>query len=139
MTFRKNAILYYEVEIFSSVMALFSLGLIPILGMWLSFLCALPFVILIFATSKICNEFITINDVGITCERTGIQLWFYDWENITELKKSVRFRSPSIEVIPCYCSGNPDYTNSLDHYFQLGRMAKKALKHYGKTGHGSFT
>lgn len=137
MTFRKKAILYYELEIFCIVMMPLCLGLIPLLGLGLSLLSALPFVVLLLANPKLYNEYITMNELGITCRKAGVQLWAYDWDSVACLKKVSRFRVPSVEVIAYNKSGNPEQYCIPDHYFQLGRAARRALRQYYKSEENS--
>lgn len=130
MTFRKDAILYYELELFCIVMALSCLGLMRFLGMGFALLSAVPFVILTLVNPRLHNEYITINEAGIMCRRSGAQLWAYEWDSIAKLKRSSRFRLPSVEVIPYCKSGEMEPFSLPGHYFQLGRAARKALKQY---------
>ena len=114
------------------IMLLCCFGMIPFLGSGLALLCAFPFAILIPVSPRLYNEFITINEAGISCEKAGTKLWTYTWDRVAELKKSFRFRTPSIEVITYCKSGAPEPFALPNHYFQLGRAARKALKQYYK-------
>jgi len=87
---------------------------------------------------KLHNEYISINEVGISCQKARKQLWAYKWEDIAELKKGSRFLMPSIEVIAYNKCGKLEQYAHAEHYFQLSGVARKALKHYyKKTGDGS--
>lgn len=130
MKFRKNAILYYALEFFCIVMAAACFGMISLLGLGLSLISAFPFVILMLASPRLYDEFITINQAGIQCEKAEVLLWQYAWDSIAKLEKSSRFRMPSIEVIPYGKSGAPEPFRLPGHYFQLGRAARKAIKQY---------
>lgn len=130
MVFRKDSILHYEIQIFSTIMVVVCLFLIPILGGELSLMCAFPFIILLLGNCKSNREYITINETGITCQVSGKQLWAYRWEHIAELRKSSRFRMPSIEVIVYSKNGEPEQFARPNHYFQLGKKAKDALRRY---------
>lgn len=132
MTFRQNEIMYRQVEILYSVAALCSLGLIPSLGFGFPLLCAISLVIIILVNPKLQNEFITIDETGIRCEKSGTQLWAYEWDRIAALKKSTRLQSPAVEVITYCKSGKPEPYSLPGQYFQLSRAAKKALKQYYK-------
>lgn len=132
MMFRKNTLLFYQSEIFYFVMAILCLALFPMLGLGLSLLYVFPFAVLMLVNPKLHNEFITINEIGISCQRSGIQLWAYEWDTIAGLKRSSRFLMPSIEVIPYNKCGEPEQFAMSNHYFQLGRAARKAVKRYYK-------
>ena len=60
MVFRKNALLFYQSEIIYTLMIVVCFALTPILGLLVSFICALPFVIFALITPKIYNEYISI-------------------------------------------------------------------------------
>jgi hypothetical protein len=130
MIFRKDALLFYQSEIFCVVMAVLCFTLMPMLGIEISFLCMLPFVVLVFANPKLYNELITINEVGISCQKSGKQLWGYEWESIAELKKSSRFLMPSIEVIAYNKQEESEQFAHPNQYFQLGKPAREALRRY---------
>lgn len=130
MTFRKDTFIYYELEILSIVMLLACLGLIPVLGIGFPLLNAVLFVILLLVNPRLQNEYITINEAGIICQKSGTQLWAYEWDQIAELRKSSRYRMPSVDVITYCKSGKPEPFSLPNHYFQLGRTARKALKQY---------
>lgn len=131
--FRKNALLFYHSEIIYVVMVLLCLTLIPIYGIVLSLLFAFPFVILILVNPKLHNEFIVIQEKGISCQKAGKQLWEYSWENIAELRKSTRFRMPSLEIIAYNKYGEKEQFALPNHYFQLGKAARCSIKKYFKT------
>ena len=126
--------LFYQSEIFYIVMTMLCLALIPMLGLGLSLLYAFPFVILLLVSPKLHQEFIEINEKGISCRKAEALLWEYAWDSIAELKESSRFLMPSIEVITYNRCGKPEQYALSDHYFQLGREARKALKRYYSTG-----
>lgn len=130
MTFRKNALLFYQSTICYIVFLLLCAALIPAVGLFLSVLCSLPFVVLLSINPKLHNEFITIDETGISCKRAKAQSWEYSWDNIAFLKTSSRFLMPSIEVIPYDQFGKPELFSLPNHYFQLSRSAKKAMRQY---------
>lgn len=113
-------------------MAISCLTLFPILGLGLSLLYVFPFIVLILVNPKLHNEFIIINEIGISCQKSGKQLWVYEWESIAELKKSSRFLMPSMQVIAYNKGGEPERFALPNHYFQLGRTAMEAIKRYYK-------
>lgn len=132
ITFRKNEILYHHVRLTCLIMVLCSLGTIPLPGSGFTLLCAIPFVIILLVNPKLENEFITIDETGIRCEKSGTQLWAYEWDRIAALKKGIELRARSVEVITYCKSGEPEPYSLPGHYFQLSRSAKKALKQYYK-------
>ncbi len=134
MTFRKDSLLFYQSKIIYIIMAISCLILFPILRveLWLSALFALYFVILTLINPKLHNEFITINEIGISCQQSGKQLWAYEWDCIAKLKRSSRFRMPSIEVITYNKRGEAEQFALPDQYFQLGKAAKEAIMRYYK-------
>lgn len=130
MTFRKNALLFYQSELMYIVFAILCLTLIPTLGLWLSLLYAFPFIVLMFANFKLHNEYIVINEIGISCKKSGKQLWATEWSRIVELRKSSRYLLPSIEIITYDKHGKVNQFALTNHYFQLGRAAREAIKRY---------
>ena len=137
MTFRKNSLNFYESEIIYISVAILSLALIPTMGLELSLVCMLPMTVFALITPALHREYITIDELGITCHKAGVTLWAYKWNDIAELRKSSRYKLPSIEVLPYDRDGNPEHFNTAGHYFQLGQGAKKALKKYRKFKDGS--
>lgn len=130
MTFRRDTLLFYQHGIICAAMAVLSLSLIPPLGLELSLLCALVFIVLAVLNPRIHNEFITINEQGILCHRAGEQLWAYKWDEIVALKRSSRFRLPSVDVIVYNKYGEAECFSHSDCYFQLGKLSKKAIDKY---------
>ena len=131
MVFRKNALLFYQSEIIYTLMIVVCFALTPILGLLVSFICALPFVIFALITPKIYNEYITISELGVSCHKSGKILWEYGWDSISDIKKSSRFLLPSMEILT-YTNGVPSEFAIHGHYFQLGRTAQKAIERYYK-------
>ena len=132
MTFRKNALLFYERTVSCAFIVLLSLALIPFSGIGTSLLCSFPFVVLVLVTPLLEKEYITINEDGIECHKSGTLLWAFKWNEIAELRKSSRFLLPSIEVITYSKLGEPEPFGTYDHYFQLGKEARKAVNQYYK-------
>ena len=129
MIFRKNSLLFYQSQTIYVLMIAFCFILTPILGLLISFTCALPFAIFALISPKLYNEFITVNEFGISCHKSGKLLWSYDWDSISDIKRSSRFLLPSMEILT-YTNGKPAEFAIHGHYFQLGRIAKKAIKCY---------
>lgn len=88
MTFRKNSQLLYQSIVSYVTFALLSLALISFYGVALSLLCAFPFIVLTLITPLLDKEYITINENGILCQRSGKQLRAFKWNEIAELKKA---------------------------------------------------
>ena len=141
MLFRKDSLLFYELQIIAIVIAVLCLAMIPFLEAELALLCALMFlifVIIIFINPRIYNEYIIINEIGISCQKAGKQIWAYKWDEIVALQKGSRSRLPSMEiVVPSPCRAL-DSCRDIEHarcsgdYFQLCKAAKKALEQYYK-------
>lgn len=131
MIFRKNSLLFYQSEIVCIIMATLCLALIPMLG-GISFLYMLPLLVLILVNPLLHNEFVVINEAGISCQKSGKQLWAYEWGSIAELKRSSRFLMPSVEIIVYDKHGGSEQFALPDQYFQLGKAAKEAIKRYYK-------
>ena len=129
MTFRKDYLLLKQERICFICMIVMCLFFIPTYGIEISLVLELTFTILLLATPKLHNEHITIDEMGITCHTPKSQIWSYKWEDIAELKRSSRFRLPSMEVIP----KNSRLHAPSNHYFQLSKKAKDALKKYKPT------
>ena len=130
MKFRQNSLLFYQSEILYTVVTVLCLSFIPMWGIELSLLFAFPLVILMLITPKLHNEFISINEHGISCNKAGVLLWEYDWNQIYTLKKSSRFLMPSIEVVTYSGHRESGQYIATNHYFQLGRAARKALTQF---------
>lgn len=130
MTFRKDAILFLELEIYCCIMALLSLGLTILLNGFFFFIFLLLFILLAFVIPNLLNEFITIDRNGVSCNQKGILQWSYTWEQIAEFRESSRFRMPSVEIVVLKETGLPEDYAAPMHYFQLGKDAKRALKRY---------
>lgn len=130
MMFRKDSLLFYQSETFYIIMAILCLTLVPMLVGEISFLFLFPFLVLILVNPHLHNEFIAINETGISCHKSGKQLWAYEWVGIAELKRSSRFLMPSIEVIAYNNYGESERVALPNQYFQLGSTAREAIKRY---------
>ncbi len=130
MVFRKNLLLYYEINIYSTAVLILCIGLISVIGVAVFLLCAMPFIALLLVSSKLYDEFIVINEMGLSCYKSKELLWAYEWQEIAALKRSNRFRLPSVEVIRYDANGKIAPFAMPDEYFQLSSAAKKAIKQY---------
>lgn len=134
MTFRQDSLLFCQSETFYIMMVILCMALLPMIGVGLTLICALPFVVLALANPRIHNAFVTIDDFGISCNKAGELIWEYEWDHIADLRRSNRFMLPSIEVIAYSSYGKPEQYSLHNHYFQLGRKARIAIeKHYNQT------
>lgn len=128
MIFRKDALLFYQNQIICITMSICLIFMLTF-GLEWFLLIEIPFVILILLFPKIYNEYIIIDEYGISCHKSGMPLWEFNWMEIAELKKSSRYRSPSVEIIKYDKFGTPEQF-SYEYYFQMSKMARKALKQY---------
>lgn len=130
MTFRKNALLFYQTELCYGMFAIGSLALIPALGLAFSLTHTVLFIVLVLVNPKLHNEFITINETGISCKKIDREIWAYSWDSVSELRKSARFLLPSMDIIVYNHLGTPEQYARPNHYFQLGKAAKLAINRY---------
>ena len=124
MSFRKNSVLFYENIILLAALSLLMIAVGLVTNFPMLCLCAVPLLIVALVSPKLDREYITIDEWGDQLR------WSFDWAHIAELRRSSRFRLPSVEVIPYDASGQPEPFASDRLYFQLGRSAKKALSMY---------
>ena len=139
MTFRKDVLTYYEFLVFVIFMIVLGLASIvvvcpltaesmPLISVLSVSLCF--FIMFLVKAPRLYNEFVSITEIGISCSKEGKELWAFKWDDISELRKCQRFRSPSISIITYDKHGKPNEFGDLTHYFQLGKEAKNALKKY---------
>ena len=124
MSFRKNSILFYENVILLAALSLLMIAVGLVTNFPILCLCAVPLLIVALVSPKLDREYITIDEWGISCKEGDQLRWSFDWAHIADLRRSSRFRLPSV------ASGQPEPFASDRHYFQLGRAAKKALSMY---------
>ena len=128
MRFRKYSIMFMEHIVICCLVATVCIALIPIdPHRVLPVVSFAIFVFLAFAP-VLYDEYITIDDEGIACTRRKKLLWEYRWDEIRYLKKGSRYRAPSIEIVTDNCVDGAIPYDYSQHYFQLGRTARKALK-----------
>lgn len=132
MTFRKNSLMFYESQIVYIIFAILCLTMISMYGFVISLLFSGLFLILIFANPRLYNEFVTINEIGVSCCKAGKIIWQYEWDDIAKLQKSSRCLMPSLEIV-IYDAEKTDSKVLTGHYFQLGKTAKQAVDKYYKT------
>ena len=129
MTFRRDCLSFYETQTVVLVVVVLSVFLCLIVKTTVLLYFALAFLIALPVNSRLQNEYITIDETGIVCQKSGRTLWGHSWSEIAELRKCSRSRHLSIEII-VYSPGRTDPFQYSDEYFQLGWRAKKAIKQY---------
>ena len=127
MTFRKNSISFYESQISYLCAIVLCLILIPLMDSFIPLLICSPFVLLLFVTPKLWSQFITIDETGVFCHRSGKQIWGYQWNEIAVLKRTSECLLPVILVVKY---GQAGILESTKHSFELGRVARKAIATY---------
>ncbi len=132
MTFRQHTFLYYETLIYCSTMLVLCLALIPVIGTGFALLVALPFAAVLIVNPRLYDSWIIMDESGITCRKGDKTIWSHEWHNIATLKRSNRFRFPSVEVILYDAKGQQAPFALPDHYFQLSKKAKQAIEQYYK-------
>ena len=130
MTFRKDELLFREQIITCCVMCVLCGALIPLDDFGIFRYFSLLFILLIALTPFLHNTFITIDASGVICTKRGNVLWSYRWEDVVKLKKSSRYRMPSDEIVTKIVSNEVTPYEYSEHYFQLGRKARKAISMY---------
>ena len=140
MTFRKDSLSFYQSQTAYIITIVLCLALVSMLELRLFLLCTFPLVVLVLVNSKLFyNEFVTIDNTGISCFKKEKVIWEYEWEKIIELKGSSRYRMRSVEIV---IDDNAKEVVPFDysiHYFQLGNAAMNAIAQYcpvGKRGTG---
>lgn len=130
MKFKQNSILFWEINITMFIFAVLSIVIVIIYGkssIGIGIFLAILFLGVAVFHSFLERKFITINENGIACQKGEKVLWQYKWAEIQKLKKSNRFRNPSVEII---LKNQQEPYGETDYYFQLGFKAKKAVKMY---------
>lgn len=141
MTFRKNRFFFIECSVCAVIFTMLSLIMMFIsldkgkqsVFLWLIFAAFWTF-ITICSFKWLNNEYITIDENGISCKRKSKLLWSFKWDEIAKLQKSRELGNPGIAIITYNKKGESEYSfENGGHSFQLCKMAKQALQFYGKT------
>lgn len=133
MTFRKDSILFAEHLSACCIMVVVFSVLLLISHEWIMALFALCFVVFAALMPVVHNEFVTVDNEGIRCANKSKEIWKYTWKDIIKLKRSSRYRMPSVEiVIDEHANEVIPYDYSM-HYFQLGKIARRAIAQYYKS------
>lgn len=83
------------------------------------------------------EEYIVMDENGITCLKRKQLCWAYQWPEIEELKIGNRFRAPSVDIVLKGDLYKPNHEG--EPYFQFGPTAKKAVRRYCKISISSHT
>lgn len=75
---------------------------------------------------------ITMDEHGVRCTQQGKLLWDLSWSQIAEVRKTTRYRSRAVQLIPTVepKQGLQPPQNQLFLGFQLSKSAKIALRTY---------
>ncbi len=130
MTFRKQASFFYQSTVFYIATSIACLVMFIFVRIWLFPVGSAVMALLAWLNPSFYNDFITIDEHGITCEKAGKHLWGYDWDSIAELRKGTHSCTKAIYIIGYDKFGKPEPYPQLDRYFLLGKAAKEALKRY---------
>ena len=133
MTFRQNEIFLKELVFCTLLMAVLNVITLGVLGtiVWPMLICS------VFCGAGCIHSWrtepsITLDDQGVRCTEWDKLLWDLRWSQITEVRKTTRYRSRAVQLIPTV-EPKQDLQppqNQLFLGFQLSRKAKKALDTY---------
>ena len=133
MTFRQNEIFLKELVFCTLLMAVLTIITVGVLGtiVWPMLIC-----------SVICGAgcihswrtepTITMDEQGVRCTERAKLLWDLSWSQIAEVRKTTRYRSRAVQLIPTVEPKQDLHTPQSQLFlgFQLSRKAKKALATY---------
>ena len=74
------------------------------------------------------NEFILIDETGISCYKSNRLEWKCTWDSIAKLRKCTWDRWPGVRLVLYDKKGIPDEYGYRKREFQLCRTAKEALE-----------
>ena len=133
MTFRQNEIFLKQYVFSTLLMTVLTIITVGVLGtiVWPMLICSVicgAGCILTWRTEPT----ITMDDRGVRCAERDKLLWNLSWSQIAEVRKTTRYRSRAVQLIP---TAEPKQDlqppqNQLFLGFQLSRKAKKALDTY---------
>ena len=141
MLFRKYALWYREIKIIAFITSLLYGGyLIYLLARCLKenilfgsleilLLMCIFFVFWIFLWEDF-NEFILIDETGISCYKSNKLLWKCTWDSIAKLKRGSYYKWPGVAVLLYDKNGIPEEYEYSGRNFHLCRVAKEALEKY---------
>lgn len=128
MFFRKQEILFIE-KIIALCMLLSASLFILSFDFWYFLLSFFGFLLVLTLCIISPEEYILIDDTGISNHLKNDCLWEYSWEEIAELRIGNRANKKTIEI---FLKSKEDETK-LEYsrkYFEYGKKAKKALAIY---------
>ena len=133
MTFRQNEI-FLKVFIFCTLlMAVLTIITVGVLGtiVWPMLICSVicgAGCILTWRTEPT----VTMDEQGVRCTEGDKLLWDLSWSQIAEVRKTTRYRSRAVQLIPTVEPKQDLHTHKDQLFlgFQLSRKAKKALDTY---------
>lgn len=132
MTFRKNSIMLIQHLCWFCIMAIICLALLPIDQFGVMPFFALCFIMFAALMPAVHNEYITMDNEGIRCTQKGKVIWSHTWENIIDLKMGFRYWRRSVEIVVDEHANDIGLNGFSEHYFLLGRTARKAITRYYK-------
>lgn len=133
MTFRQNEIFLKELVFCTLLMAVLNVITLGVLGtiVWPMLICS------VFCGAGCIHSWrtepsITMDDQGVRCTERDKLLWDLRWSQITEVRKTTRYRSRAVQLIPTIEPKQDLHTPQSQLFlgFQLSRKAKKALDTY---------
>lgn len=133
MTFRQNEIFLKELVFCTLLMAVLNVITLGVLGtiVWPMLICS------VFCGAGCIHSWrtepsITMDDQGVRCTERDKLLWDLRWSQITEVRKTTRYRSRAVQLIPTVEPKQDLHTPQSQLFlgFQLSRKAKKALDTY---------
>ena len=133
MTFRQNEIFLKELVFCTLLMAVLTIITLGVLGtiVWPMLICS------VFCGAGCIHSWrtepsITMDDQGVRCTERDKLLWDLRWSQITEVRKTTRYRSRAVQLIPTVEPKQDLHTPQSQLFlgFQLSRKAKKALDTY---------
>ena len=133
MTFRQNEIFLKELVFCTLLMAVLTIITVGVLGtiVWPMLICS------VFCGAGCIHSWrteptITMDDRGVRCTERDKLLWDLSWSQIAEVRKTTRYRSRAVQLIPTVEPKQDLHTpqDQLFLGFQLSKSAKIALKTY---------
>lgn len=133
MRFRMLSLVHRMNLIGCMLLAITNLCLVPVVPLYYVILQEVLAAALLVWTVFSDDPYITIDEWGIICKTRKTMLWGFQWPEIEELRRSRRFRQPSLEIVLKEQTVMKENRKSVSgKFFQLGKTAKRALKQYCK-------
>jgi hypothetical protein len=133
MTFRQNEIFLKELVFCTLLMAVLTIITVGVLGtiVWPMLICS------VFCGAGCIHSWrteptIVMDEQGVRCTERDKLLWDLSWSQIAEVRKTTRYRSRAVQLIPTVEPKQDLHTpqDQLFLGFQLSKSAKIALKTY---------